>query len=100
MKPADKGASSVGLGVRTLNDAFARQRLWISSTAAEIIHAASRWQGGNGEIHKDKIDPLRYGPGAKFKTIRTRKRAVQTPHKPVVDMSWADGGVFTGEGGM
>jgi hypothetical protein len=100
MKPADKGASSVGLGVRTLNDAFARQRLWISSTAAEIIHAASRWQGGNGETHKDKIDPLRYGPGAKFKTIRTRKRAVQTPHKPVVDMSWADGGVFTGEGGM
>lgn len=100
MRPADKGAGSVGLGVRVLNDAFARKRLWICTVAAPIRNAAERWQGKN-DGYKDKIDPLRYGPGAHFKAIwhtGTTRAGVRTP---VVDTSWMGGGpIFTGEGGF
>lgn len=92
MVAADKGAGSVGLGIRVVNDAFARFKLWIATAARPIIHAASRWQGGNGEIHKDKVDPIRYGPGALFAPIHKTTRSKATPYKRPVDMSWADGG--------
>ena len=92
MVGADKGADSVGLGIRILNDAFARSALWVCTSARPIIHAVSRWQGGNGEIHKDKVDPIRYGPGALFAPVHKGARSKSIPHHRPVDMSWADGG--------
>lgn len=92
MVAANKGADSVSNGIRVLNDAFARLKLWILTSARPIAHAVSRWQGGNGEIHKDKVDPLRYGPGARFAPVHSAKRSTATPRKAVVDFSLLDGG--------
>lgn len=91
MKPADKGAGSVGLGVRVLNDAFARMRLWICTQAAEIRRAAERWNGKN-DNHKDKVDPLRYGPGALFKAWRESSRSRHVPAVAPVETDWFGGG--------
>jgi hypothetical protein len=91
MKPADKGAGSVGLGVRVLNDAFARTRLWICTQAAEIRRAAERWNGKN-DNNKDKVDPLRYGPGSLFKAWRESSRSRHVPGVAPIETDWFGGG--------
>jgi len=85
MVAADKGAGSVGLGVRVMNDAFARKTLWICRGASELVRACQRWNGSNASPHKDKVDAVRYGPASKIRPIVGMVRAKALPQAPPVD---------------
>ena len=100
MVAADKGAGSVGLGVRVMNDAFARRVLWICRGASEIVRACQRWDGGNASPHKDKVDAVRYGPASKIRPVLATVGARTRPHAPPVDTSaWFGDADMWGEAG-
>ena len=91
MVAADKGAGSVGLGVRVMNDAFARGVLWICRGAVEIVRACQRWDGGNSSPHKDKVDAVRYGPASKIRPVVAHAALRLVPAAPPVLHHWSDG---------
>ena len=97
MVAADKGAGSVGLGVRVMNDAFARRALWLCRGASELVRACQRWDGGNASPHKDKVDAIRYGPASKIRPVVASARTRTTPRMPPADTAWFVGDMWEGE---
>jgi len=97
MVAADKGAGSVGLGVRVMNDAFARSALWLCRGASELVRACQRWDGGNASPHKDKVDAIRYGPASKIRPVVASARTRTTPRMPPADTAWFVGDMWEGE---
>ena len=95
MVAANKGAGSVGLGVRVINDACARGRFWVASTAAPIRRGLERWSGRNDSL-KDLVDPVRYGPGAEYTAIHDARRARLKVAPAVAPTPWFSGGDWNG----
>lgn len=90
MRPASKGAGSVSLGIRLINEACAQGRFWVASTAPRVRRALDRWDGKNDNL-KDFVDPVRYGPGDELRQVRKEKRTKASPAAPPVPTPWFTG---------
>jgi len=74
---AMKGPGSVGMGTINLNNAFATNRLWVSTLAARLRRSCDRWDGRPKDENKDAVDMFRYGVNDLFETERGNVRRIR-----------------------